>query len=320
MQDKGIIRVIYHMCDTYALRTHRIITLHLITYHMKKNILTALLIMSMIGTGTLLVHAQGLGLGADIQAQTGAHIQTGRGIDANIQASTTASLRIEQNMSNARQRADQEIDRRIQTLTALSTRINSMKFVSLSEKESFAAQLQANISDLANLKIKVGSDTDTTTLRTDIKSIVGSYRTFLLVIPQGNLLAAADRINIIVTMMTNVGTKLQARISAAQSTGTNVTAMQTALADFNAKIANAKIQAQAAQSGIVSLTSDQGNQTQFDANKTALIQARTDIKAGSDDLKAARQDAHTIIQTLIQLGAHAPMNVSASTTASTSVQ
>ena len=91
----------------------------------------------------------------------------------------------------------------------------------------------------------------TTSLKTDIQSITGSYRIFALIIPQGAIEAATDRIMTIVSDMTTIGTKLQARIGSSASAS-----VTSALADYNAKIADANTQAQAAASKISSLTPD----------------------------------------------------------------
>lgn len=198
----------------------------------------------------------------------------------------------------ARTRADGQIDARVKALTALSTRINEMQRVSTAQKASLTATLQAAISEMNALKAKIDADTDAATLKADIQSITKSYRIYLLVLPQGRITAAADRIMTTVGLMNDLSVKLQTRITAAQATGQDVTAMNASLTDMNAKTADANVQANAAINLIANLKPDNGDQAIFQSNQAALKDARTKIKLATTDLKTARQDAGSIVKTL----------------------
>ncbi len=143
--------------------------------------------------------------------------------------------------------------------------------------------------------------------------IFGSFRIYALVVPQGYLEASSNRVNTIVSMFTTISAKLQTRINADQSAGKNTTTLQASLADLNAKIADANVQAGIAVNGILSLTPDQGNKTVLASNTAALKAARAKVKIATEDLQAARQDARVIIQNLDTL------NVSTSSSTSTTV-
>jgi hypothetical protein len=188
-----------------------------------------------------------------------------------------------------------------------------MQRISADQKTTLTSTIQAQINELATLKAKIDADTDTMTLRTDVLSITKAYRIFALVIPQGALIAAADREEAIVDTMTTLGVKLQARIAADQAAGKDVTAEQTAYADFQAKLADAKVQAQASITEVSGLTPDNGDQTKFQANRTAMKDARSKIQAAQQDFVAARKDAETIVKGL-RVSAHASSTVEASTT------
>lgn len=192
-------------------------------------------------------------------------------------------------------KADQEIDRRIQALSDLATRVQAMKKISSSDQASLAAKIQDEQTKLSNLKAKIDADTDLATLKADVKSITESYRIFMLIMPQIRILAAVDRINAISASMTDIGTKLQARISALQAAGKDVTALQAALSDYNAKIADANTQAQAASSRVLELVPDNGDKTVQAANTAALKQSRADITVANKDFAAARADAKKIL-------------------------
>lgn len=195
-------------------------------------------------------------------------------------------------------RGDSAITARINSMNALVTKVQAMKNLNSSQQTSLTQTLQTNISNLTTLKSKLDADTDTTTARADAKSITDAYRIYALVNPQVNLLAASDRVTTITTMMTTLGTQLQAKIATAQSAGKNVTALQAALADMTTQVSNAETQAQSVVSGISTLAPDQGNTTVAASNKAALTAARTAIKTATANLKTARQDIKTITRGL----------------------
>lgn len=136
----------------------------------------------------------------------------------------------------------------------------------------------------------------------------------MLVIPQGAILVAADRALTVTTTLDTINTKLAAAIAQAQQAGKNVSSLQTALADMNAKNADAKTQIVSAQNGVTGLTPDNGNQAQATANHAAMVAARANLKNARQDFAAARQDAHTIVQ-----GLHA-LSIKTSTASTTSSQ
>jgi hypothetical protein len=188
-----------------------------------------------------------------------------------------------------------------------------MKNVSSDDRTSLSATIQAQIMALGSLKDKVDSDTDATSLKSDVKSITGSYRIYALVIPQGHLLAAIDSVNTVIGNFGTLDAKLDASIAAAKTAGKDTTAAASARADIDAKLADARVQVQAAHDEIVGLKPDQNNDAQFQANKKALQDARAKIKAATADLKAARADVRTVTQSLgLGVKANATSTASAS--------
>ena len=210
-------------------------------------------------------------------------------------AATTSSAA---NLAKVIAASDTAITTRITALNKLSTRVGEMKNVPASEVTSIAAEVQTETANLTTLKAKIDADTTVATARADAKTITGDYRIYALIIPQGSIVAASDRVSVIVGLMNAIQVKLQARITAAQTAGKNVTAMQASIADMTAKMTDATSQAQTAQTGVASLVPDQGNATVAASNKAALLAARTNIKNATADLKTARQDIGSIVQGL----------------------
>ena len=214
-------------------------------------------------------------------------------------------------------RANTEIDRRLGALNKLSTKIQDMKKISTTDKNAFVATTKSQINTLNDLKIKIGADTDAATLKTDVQSITKSYRIYALILPQIAIAAAADRLSSTTDLLVALQTKLQARIVTDQTAGKNVSALQTNMTDITAKIADAKLQIQAAVSGVAELKPDNGDATILAANNTALKTARTAIKTGTQDLKTAYKDAQAIRLSLkkIEKATATSTAVTASTTA-----
>lgn len=270
---------------------------------MKKtaNITGALIALGLIVTlgGASTASAFSLNLRGDADARIGSQNEKREGKEfkgdkENRKFGTDNATRMEAIKTNAAR----EIDRRIALLNKDISRINAMQRLSVSQKASLVATAQVNINNLTTLKAKIAADTDIEVLKTDVKSITQSYRIFALVHPQGRIIAAADRILTTSDNLVTVQGKLQVRITAAQTAGKDVTAMNTAIAEISAKSASAKAQAQNAINLVVSLTPDQGNDTMSQSNKTALMNAHVAIKAARADLQIAAKDAHTVNKAL----------------------
>jgi chromosome segregation ATPase len=228
---------------------------------------------------------------------------------ATVQMSATA-------MTAAKARAHSELQRRVDSLNAVNTRIQGLQEVTATFKQSLQNAVQTQISAFQALDAKIQADTDAATLKTDVQSITQSYRVYALVLPQIRIAAAADRAIAIVAMMQTLGTKLNARIQAAGTAGANVTALQTALNDLATKISDANTQAQASVTTTASLAPDNGDTTKMASNTAALKQGRTSLTTVGTDLKAARADIATIIKGLKAIG---PINTGATASSTTSV-
>ena len=176
-----------------------------------------------------------------------------------------------------------------------------MKNVSAAGKATVATEVSTEVSALTALKTKIDADTDLTVAKADEKAIFAPIRIYALIIPQYNVLVSADRVGSVADLLTTIGEKLQTRITAAQTAGKDVSAMQTALADMNVKIADAKSQASLATTTVINLKPDNGDQTVAQSNKAALVSAKATIKTATSDLKTAKQDASNIVQSLKKL-------------------
>jgi len=206
---------------------------------------------------------------------------------------------VENRIQNGLDRGDTMLTNRVNDLNKLITRIQAMKNLSDAQKASFASSVQTVITDLNALEAKLKSDTSTTTLRADLKTIAPDYRVYLLVMPQLSLLSAVDRVNTIVGTLQAVATKIQTRVSANPALSGNAT-ITADLSDMSAKLADATAKAAAAQTEIAGLVPDNGVQTVMQSNTAALKDARTKIQTAQKDLEAARKDAKAVVEIIVQ--------------------
>lgn len=216
-------------------------------------------------------------------------------------AATTSSTtprrvtpKLDQTIARLQQRADKEIDRRVTALNKLQTKIQGMVKVTAPEKSTFTNTVQGQINLLNNLKIKINADTDAATIKADVQSITKAYRIYALVLPQIEIVAAADKLASTTGLLTTLQGKLQARITAVQASSTDITALQALITDMSAKIADANSKSAAAIAAVQALVPDNGVKTVMTANTTALKVARDMIKTGTKDVKDAQNDANKI--------------------------
>lgn len=231
------------------------------------------------------------------------------GVRAKVTASTTAETA---RAARAKDKAGQEIDRRIASLNALSARIDEMKKVTDTLKSNLKQNVELEITGFTNLKSKIDADADLATLKTDVQSITQSYRIYMLVLPQVRISAAADRMANVISMMNGLGVKLQARVNTAKAAGGDTASVEAALNDLGNLLTSAQAHAAAAINGVVSLSPDNGDKTVMASNDAAIKSAQAEIKAGTQDLVSARKDIATIVAGLGKFNASA----SASTTVS----
>lgn len=210
-------------------------------------------------------------------------------------------------------KSNMEIDNRVEGLNSLVERVKEMERLSEQEKSAIISTLNSEIENIKNLKTAINaSSTSSTTLKADMLAIAKAYRIHALVIPQGRIVASADRIVTIADKLAVLSVKLQARIDAAKASSTDVSAMVTLIADLNAKVADAKVQAQAAVTEVTSLKPDNGDEAVLKSNQVALKDARTKIQVATKDVNVARKDSKNIISALRKISVKAKVEIKTS--------
>jgi hypothetical protein len=121
---------------------------------------------------------------------------------------------------------DCEINRRFDTLTDLTARINASKVMTPGDASALKSEISSTRSGLTSLKATIDSETSLPALRADIVKIAADYRVYLLVVPQVNLVNGADGVVATGARFGDVNTKLAARIAAAKAAGKDTTKAQ----------------------------------------------------------------------------------------------
>jgi hypothetical protein len=209
------------------------------------------------------------------------------------QKAVVASKVVTTKIDDLKQRASSEISRRITSLTDVSNRISKIKRLTDSQKTQLINNIQSEIASLNTTNTKIQSDTDIEALRADVKSIVDSYRIYLLYLPETRILIAADGLLNAIDKFSEYASKLQTRVAEAKGKGEDTSSLETILVDMQSKIADAKTQANNAISSVSSL-----QPTDYPGNKPALQSAQTMLKTAWKDVQSARQDAVQVLEGL----------------------
>ena len=185
-----------------------------------------------------------------------------------------------------------EINRRFATLTALSSKISASKVMTSSDAAALQSEISSTRSGLTALKATIDAETSIPALKLDIVRIATQFRVYLLVVPQVHLVNAADAVAVAQTKFATVNTNLQARINAENAAGKNTAAAQADLDAMNASVTAAANLASPLPAALLPLTPAEyngGTAGPILANaRTALGQARDDLKSALADAKACR--------------------------------
>jgi hypothetical protein len=184
---------------------------------------------------------------------------------------------------------DCEIQRRFATL---ATRVSDSKALTNSDAAALTAEIGATKTGLTGLKATIDAETSIPDLKADVVKIATDYRVYLLVGPQVNLVSGADRVVASQTVFTKIDTNLAARIAAAKAANKDTTTAQIDLVAMNAAVTQAVGLATPLPATLLPLTPAQYNAGTagpvLNSARTALVQARDQLKSAVQDAKACR--------------------------------
>ncbi len=165
-----------------------------------------------LAVGGLLVIGTGAPTYAAQPAPLAPEVGTGAGARA---CSAQRSAAKDNSVAHLQSLGDCEINRRLVTITTLQDRVSNPNGLTSGDRSALQALLTADTAGLTALKAKIDGDSDVTTLRADIGTIVTRYRIYVLMVPMTAEVIAADKEAAAVGRLTTVAGKLQDRINAA---------------------------------------------------------------------------------------------------------
>ena len=129
-----------------------------------------------------------------------------------------------------------------------------------------------------SLKSQLDNTTTASAAVADAEEIISGYRVYALVFPQVELVKAADDQQVTEGKLSTMAQKLQARITAEQNAGKNVTSLQSELTSMNSQISAAQSISSNIETSVVVL-----QPSDYDTNHNVL-------SGDSAQLKTARSD------------------------------
>lgn len=210
---------------------------------------------------------------------------------------TTTTLDGQQRLATIIAKGDQEITRRLASLTKVSAKIGSATRLSASDSAYLKSEVNTEIASLTVLKAKLDADTTLDSVKADAQSIVKDYRVYALIMPKIGLIQAADSIQLTDTKLLSLIPKLQTRITAAKAQHTAaMTDLQTKLDDMTTQVTNAQTIASSVASKVLTL-----QPTDYNSDHTVLSGQRDQLATAHRSNQAAIADAKAIVQSLKSL-------------------
>lgn len=241
-----------------------------------------------------LARANSMGALTDSVNTTGAIISPRVNLTPASAKLTQAAEKLAQTQSGRleklRTRTTMEIDRRLKSLFGLTERINNIKRLTAEQKSSLTSSIQEQIASLTSLKTKIQADSDLETLKADAKSIIDSYRIYLLYLPKIHILTVADVELNYADKLTELSGKLETRLQEEKTAGKDISQLESLLTQIQNKITEGKSKAQSAFDAVLNLKPED-----YPGNKTNLEAARTSLQSAKQNLQEARRLASQII-------------------------
>ncbi len=139
-------------------------------------------------------------------------------------------------VGNLRKLGNCEVDRRLDTITKLQSRVADATALTAGDRDALRSQLTAATSGLTALRAQIDGETDVQVLKADLRKIATDFRIYLLMAPKVADVIAADTELAAVGRLGTRATQLQARIDADKAAGKDVTGAQADLDAMTAKV------------------------------------------------------------------------------------
>ena len=193
-------------------------------------------------------------------------------------------------------KCDAAITERLNSIGVVTARISSAKHLGTDQAALLAIFNDPStgaIGGLNALKTKIDDPNGDPNLKADCDSIFTNFRIYALRIPQVRLVVAADDETAAIARLTTAATNLQNLIDKVKDTSRDLDGAKAALADMNAKLADATKQVNGVNTAVIKFSPSDWNK-----KHDVLAPYVTDVKAVRADLVAAVADARTVVKDL----------------------
>ena len=208
-------------------------------------------------------------------------------------AQSTSAATSQQRLQTIISKGDQEISRRLTSLSTLTSKINAATKLTASDKATLTSEVKDTTSGLNTLKTTLDGETTVAAAKTDVQNIYNEYRVYALVTPKVNLIKVADDQQTVETKLTTLAQKLQTRITTAQQAGKDVSSLQSQLNDMTAKTSAAQAISSGIENKVIGL-----QPSDYNSDHALLSGDSAQLKTAHADNQAAYTDAKSIVAAL----------------------
>ncbi len=200
------------------------------------------------------------------------------------------------NFASAQTAVETQLTDRVTQLNKLVANVNGTEgqYLTAADKATLLSDLTGTeLPGIQALQAKVPTDTTCPALVADAKSMVETYRVYMVMTPQADLTIVADTESAIITKVQSTYPTITAAIAAAQAQGKDVSGAQAAFTDLQAQVSAASTAVSGVSATVLAQTpaGAPGNKTVFDG-------AHTSVKTAHTDLTNAHTDITTIVNDL----------------------
>jgi hypothetical protein len=207
--------------------------------------------------------------------------------------STATKTAQTQRVQNIITKGNLEIERRLTTLTTLTSKIDASTHLSVSDKTTLTDEVGTTISGLTTLKTTLDADTTITSAHTNAESIYTEYRVYALVAPKVSIVKVADDQQVVQSKLTTLAGKLQTRIEAEPQSNSNVATLNSKILDMNNQVTAAGKISTTIESSVINL-----QPTDYNSNHDVLSGDAAQLKIAHTDDQNAYSDATSIVSIL----------------------
>lgn len=180
------------------------------------------------------------------------------------------------------------IANRMQFLNTLTSRINDASYLTTENKAGLLDRIDATKTGLSELEGTIAADTDTTTLKADLRKIIDNYRVYLVVGPVTRIVITADRLTATAELFERYAKKVSNDVGDFELNGKDVTDADACLQTMNDNIASAKSQIDGVTADVLSVVP-----AGYPGNRKTLESARMNIRSARGSLVKALEAART---------------------------